>query len=404
MSLRNRTRSARILAPLVAAVLVAGCSSMPSWIPSMPSIPSIPAPDWTWLTGGGKSRKPGPLPELTASATAATNWQTNVGRAGPGLAPAITADAVYAASGDGTIMRIDTATGRVAWRESAGVALSAGPGAGTDIVVVATGKGEVLAFGADGKSRWKAQVSSEVTSPPLVGDDVVIVISGDGRVFGLGAADGKTKWVYSRANPPLIVRNYASGATSRGGAFIGMPGGRLVALDMATGTVGWDGTVAVPRGATELERVADVTSRPAVDDRQACAVAYQGRVVCFELVRGTQNWSRDISSLAGIVMDDKYLYVTDEKGAVHALDKGTGASVWKQEKLAERRIGGPQLVGDFVGVVDVEGYLHLITRANGAYVGRLATDGTPPTAQPSAALGTAVWQSAGGNVYAVNAR
>jgi outer membrane protein assembly factor BamB len=238
----------------------------------------------------------------------------------------------------------------------------------------------------------------------MVGDNVAVVVSGDGRVFGLNAADGKTKWVYSRANPPLIVRNYASGATSRGGAFIGLPGGRLVAIDMATGTIGWDGTVAIPRGATELERVADVTSRPAVDERQACTVAYQGRIVCFELVRGTLNWSRDISSLDGLVMDEKYLYVTDDKGAVHALDKGTGASIWKQEKLGERRIGGPQLVGDFVGVVDVEGYLHLLAKENGAYVGRLATDGTPATAQPAAALGTMVWQSAGGNVYSVSAR
>jgi outer membrane protein assembly factor BamB len=271
-------------------------------------------------------------------------------------------------------------------------------------VAVATSKGEVFAFDFDGKALWKAQVSSEVTSPPMVGEGVVVVVSGDGRVYGLNAADGKTRWVYSRANPPLIVRNYAGGTTTRGGAFIGLSGGRLIALDMATGNVGWDGTVAIPRGATELERVADVTSRPAVDERQACAVAYQGRLVCFELLRGTIVWSRDISSLAGIALDDQYLYVTDDKGAVHALDKGTGASIWKQEKLAERRISGPQVVGAFVGVVDIEGYLHLISRNNGAYVGRLATDGSAPTAQPVASSGALVWQSAGGTVHSVAAR
>jgi len=81
-------------------------------------------------------------------------------------------------------------------------------------------------------------------------------------------------------------------------------------------------------GRTELERIADVTSLPFVDDRQACAVAYQGRVACFDIVRGTLNWSRDVSSLSGIVADARYMYVTDDSGAIHALDKATGAQKW----------------------------------------------------------------------------
>jgi outer membrane protein assembly factor BamB len=135
-----------------------------------------------------------------------------------------------------------------------------------------------------------------------------------------------------------------------------------------------------------------------------CAVAYQGRVACFDILRGNLVWSRDLSSLSGLTGDDKYLYITDDKGAVHALDKSSGASIWKQDVLAERRIGGPQLVGDFVGVVDVEGYLHLLSRADGAYVGRLATDGRPATAQPSVIGGGGLWLSDAGTLYSVTAR
>jgi outer membrane protein assembly factor BamB len=62
--------------------------------------------------------------------------------------------------------------------------------------------------------------------------------------------------------------------------------------------------------------------------------------------------------------------------------------VWKQDALAARRIGGPQLLGsDLVGVVDVEGYLHVLSRTDGSYVGRLATDGSPATGQPSMRTG-----------------
>jgi outer membrane protein assembly factor BamB len=200
------------------------------------------------------------------------------------------------------------------------------------------------------------------------------------------------------------VRNYSGGVITRGALFLGTAGGKLLALDLGTGILGWEGNVATPKGATELERIDDVTSLPFVDEKQACAVAYQGRVACFDIVRGTLNWSRDVSSLAGLAGDGKYIYVTDDKGAVQALDRSTGASVWKQDLLAARKITGPQAFGEQIGVVDVEGYLHLLSPANGAYVGRMATDGTSPTSQPVAFGSSALWQSEGGNLYAVTAK
>jgi outer membrane protein assembly factor BamB len=386
---------------LVAALVCAGCASM-SESPLTSWISSIPHPSFAWLTGG--SKKPGPLPALNATVTPRINWQQAVGKAGPGIAPALTTNAVYAASSDGTLMRLDTATGRVVWRASAGKPLSAGPGASDDLVVVGTEKGDVLAFDADGKPLWTARVTSELIAPPRISDKVVIVFSGDGRIYGLGSADGKTLWVDQRTNPPLTVRNAAGGVVSRGGLLVGTAGGRLLAIDTQSGTVAWDGTVATPKGATELERIADVTSLPYVDEGEVCAAAYQGRVACFEIVRGTLRWSRDVSTLAGISADSQRLYLVDDKNVVQAFDRSNGASIWKQDVLAKRRIGGPQVIGDEIGVVDVEGYLHLLSRSDGAYVGRLATDGSHATTQPVQLGGGLLWQSEKGTVFSVSSR
>ena len=386
---------------LVATMLSAGCATL-SESPLTSWITSIPAPSFAWLTGG--SKKPGPLPALNASVTPQMNWQQSVGQAGPGIAPAITSSAIYAAARDGTLTRLDTATGRPVWRISAGHALSAGPGAGESLVAVGTDKGDVLAFGSDGKPLWTARVSSEVIAPPRVSDKVVIVFSGDGRIYGLNVADGKTVWVDQRTNPPLTVRNAAGGVLTRGGLLVGTAGGRLLAIDAQTGTIAWDGAVATPKGATELERIADVTSLPYVDENEVCAAAYQGRVACFDIVRGTLHWSRDVSSLAGITADSQRLYVVDDKGIVQAFDRSNGASIWKQDVLAKRRIGGPQLIGEAIGVVDVEGYLHLISRSDGAYTGRIATDGSHATTQPAALAGGLLWQSEKGTVYSVSAK
>lgn len=344
------------------AVALAGCSSFPFF--------------------GSDEFKPGPLPEYRAKATGSVVWQQPAGKIGPGFVPAIAGQRVYQASADGSLTAVDLASGRTDWRISVGSNLSAGPGSDGETIAVATGKGEVFAFDSNGKALWQARVSSEVLAPPKVSDGMIAVWSGDGRIFGFSAKTGERKWVFQRSTPSLTLRSYASGTVHRGGLFTGASGGKLIGMDLITGAVGWEASIATPKGATELERIADVTSSPVVDDRQVCAVAFQGRLACFDLLRGTMIWSRDISSHLGLSADTKAVYVTDDKGAIHALDKSTGASIWKQDKLNKRRPTAPQLAGDLLAAVDAEGYVHLLDRADGALVGRLALDGSAVVAQP----------------------
>src|SRR5258708_37123844 len=162
------------------------------------------------------------------------------------------------------------------WRGGVGKRLSAGVGADQTLVAVGTDKGDVFAYTPDGKPLWQSKVTSEILSPPKVAEGIVVVWSGDGKIFGLSGADGKTKWVYQRTMPPLTVRNYAGGTISRGGLFVGTPRGKLLAFDVATGHVGWEGKVATPQRATELGRIADVTSLPAVGERPGRRVRVPG--------------------------------------------------------------------------------------------------------------------------------
>src|SRR5574343_1839118 len=181
----------------------------------------------------------------------------------------------------------------------AGQPLSAGVGANAKLVVVGTPKGEVLAFSADdGKVLWKAKVSSEVLAAPVIGDDGVAVKSGDNQVFLLDATDGGRKWSYQRVTPPLSVRSAGSPVFADRYLLVGYPGGKLVALALQNGAHVWEGAVALPKGATELDRVADIVASPVIDGRQICAVAFQGRVACFDMGQGgAMIWSKDISSV-----------------------------------------------------------------------------------------------------------
>ena len=253
-----------------------------------------------------------------------------------GLVPAFENDAIYAASAAGKIIRFDPVTGDEVWSTDTKNRLSGGVGVGEGLILVATFKGKILAYDVNGNQLWESTVTSEVLSPPKIHDGVVVVRTGEGRIFGLDAVDGKRKWIYQDSIPSLTVRNFAGVLVKGGGVFVGFPGGKLVAIKIDDGKIAWEAAVSKPKGVTELERITDVTSLPVADDRQICAVAYKGRLSCFEVMNGNPIWMREVSSSAGLTMDNKYVYVSEDDGAVVAYDKNNGTVIWKKKIIKKK--------------------------------------------------------------------
>ena len=382
-----------LLALLAAAGLVlGGCSTVSKTVDAMNPFAST-GPKMT------------PLQPLTGSADVRTLWSTGIGKSGDYVfVPAVVDGAVYVAGRDGTLSKL--ADGKTVWKISADQTLSGGVGASERLVVVGTPKGEVLAYSADdGRPLWQARVSSEVLAAPTVGDDGVAVRAGDNRVFLLDAGDGGRKWVYQRSTPALAIRGAGSPIFAERYVFVGFPGGKLVALAANNGAPVWEGTVALPKGATELDRVADIVAAPVVDGRQICAVAFQGRVACFDLGQaGNMVWSRDISSSVGLALDGRYLFVTDDSGVVYGLDRLSGSSLWKQDKLKNRRVTAPTVRRGLVAVADGEGIVHYLSREDGSFVARQKTDGSPVKASLKPLGSGLVVQTTGGTVAAIEAQ
>jgi outer membrane protein assembly factor BamB len=348
----------RAIALAFVAVTLTGCSTIGGWF------------------GSSGKKKPVPLTEIKND-TVTTAWSASTGKsAGYLFVPAMADKLVYTAAHDGTLSALADEGGRLVTRIDAKSKLSGGVGAAENIVVVASNKGEVLAFDPAGRALWKSSVSGEVLAPPNVVAASVIVRTADGRLFALNRADGKRKWVYQRPPPALTLRTNAGVLASGATIYAGYPGGKVVAIEAESGKPTWEATMSLPRGATELERVADVSGVPVLDDSRVCAAVYQGRTGCVETLNGNVLWTREISSADGVAVDAKYLYVADVDGNVHALDKTTGASVWKQEKLVSRDPGTPVIIKGKILVGDANGLIHALSPENGELIGRASTDGS----------------------------
>jgi outer membrane protein assembly factor BamB len=373
---------------LIAAALfaVAGCST---WNPLVSlGFKSEPA------------NKPTPLEPFTAKVNPRAAWTVPVGKSGAyALRPVLDAGRIVAASAEGVITVVEE-DGRVATRGDTKKPLSGGLEAGDGKYVAGTIKGEVLAFDASGKILWTSIVAGEVIAPPALSRKTVVVRTADGRVFGLNADDGKRKWVFQRATPSLLLRSEAGVLAIGGDVVAGYPNGKLIALDLEDGKLTWEATVTLARGSTELERIADVAGLPVIDGGNVCAGAFQGKVACFEIASRNMIWSRDVSTARDLARDTKNIYVVDDTGAVLAFDKSAGASVWKQEKLRYRRLTAPVVYEGNVVVGDGQGFLHVLSAADGAIIGRLPTDGSAIHSIIPAKSGLVV-QTAGGSLISV---
>jgi outer membrane protein assembly factor BamB len=386
----------RILLALLLAAGLAGCSTTKDMLGGVGN--------WFGLGGGAAARvKPAELGEIKASVTLNRAWEVNVG-AGKSyvFSPATDGQAVYAASAEGRVVKIDLASGRELWRVDAKQTLSAGVGLGAGLALVGTPKGELLAYRTDnGNLEWTAKLSGEIVSTPVAAAGMVAARGNDGRVWLFNAVDGKQRWVYSRQLPALILRIPGDLLLTERALYAGHPGGRLTALALTNGAPLWEVNVALPKGATELERIADVSGALTGDGRMVCAAAYQGRIGCFDMVTGNPAWLRDFSGLGGVELGERFLFAADEHSVIQGYDKQRGASLWKQEGLRDRGVITPLvLTGNRVAVADYQGVIHLLGLEEGGLVGRASTDGSPVVGRMLALDRGLVAQTANGGVYA----
>lgn len=351
---------------------------------------------------GDKWRGSGsPIPAGSAPNSVSVQWQTEVGRAkGNGFMPAFGDKQIYVTGATGGIAALAEENGRPVSKIDLPKAISGGVGVGENLIAVGTDKGEIFAFDLAGRQLWKSDVAGEVLAPPVVTANAVLVRAADGRIISLGRADGKRVWVYQRATPALTLRTNAGVIVSRSTVYAGYAGGRVVAIEVDSGKPVWEATISIPRGATELERISDVAALPILDDNRLCVGVFQGRTGCLETLNGNVLWARDLSSAAGVVVDAKNLYVADVQGNIYALDKITGASVWKQEKLVKRVPRIPVLLGGKLLVADDYGAVHALNVATGDLLSSVTTDGTAITAL-SVQGSRAIAQTEKGGVFAL---
>lgn len=323
---------------------------------------------------------PAELTKIQSTRDVHRDWSVGLGgdseRMRLALRPNVVDGVVYAASHDGEVIAIASATGKRNWVVKTKLALSAGPEVGNGLVVVGSSEGDIVALDAtNGTQRWRKAIASEILAQPLVVNDIVVIRTVDGHVEGLSVTDGATKWTVDEQVPRLTLRGTAPPVLAGDRIIAGFDNGKVLAIDPRNGEVMWDTIVNSPRGRTELERLADIDSPARVAGDDIFVVGFQGRVAMLARDSGQIWWARDASSYRGFTMDEQNLYLTNSDSVVIAMRRSDGAVQWEQDTLKRRGLTAPAIDGDALVVGDFQGYMHWLDKATGAIVARQKTDG-----------------------------
>jgi outer membrane protein assembly factor BamB len=195
-------------------------------------------------------------------------------------------------------------------------------------------------------------------------------------------------WTAEQQIPRLTLRGAAAPIVARDVAISGFDNGRVLAVSLTDGATVWDSPVSPSHGRTELERLNDIDAAVKVLGDEVFVAGFQGRAAMLALDSGQIWWTREVSSYRGVDVDDEQMYVSTSEGDLVALKRRTGVEVWRNDLLKRRSLSAPAVVGDYVVVADLEGYVHWFDRATGSLAGRVKSGGDRVTNAPLSADGT----------------
>lgn len=309
------------------------------------------------------------------------------------LVPAIDGEKIYAIDYRGKLVAMNSKTGKKLWSKKAvrpklswwgwiksslnledvdpDWQVSAGLAVENGLILIGTYAGEVVAFHSDdGTELWRHQLPGEVLAAPHTNGNIVAVQTLNGKLFALDAKTGNRRWFYDNPPPVLTLRGTAAPVVTDTTVYVGFSNGRLMAFNADDGAILWDQRVAMPKGRSELERMIDIHGSPLINGGILYVGTYQGKITAISRGTGSSIWTKDGSTSENMAVQGDKLFVAHSDGKLVCYNASSGEIIWTNEKLLRRNLNSPQVVGDYVAVVDFKGYLHFLNQSDGEFAAR----------------------------------
>lgn len=293
------------------------------------------------------------------------------------LMPAVSEQAIFTVSAQGHVVAWEhkqfpfTFFNQKKWSRNLEEDISGGVFEGYGVVLVANSVGTIFALNSEtGEDLWQQELEGEVLVPPQGNGRLAVVQMANGTLHGLDFRSGEKKWVYKTSVPSLTLRGTSIPVIEKERVYAGFANGKLVALNILTGTAIWESNIYLPEGGTELERVIDVDGNIVIDGERIFAATYQGKVVSLYKQNGRPLWKNNASNYLGLEKGLNQIYSVEDNGLVNAYNLESGELLWSQDKLQGRLLSAPSTHGNYLVLGDATGYVYWLRQKDGELVSK----------------------------------
>ncbi len=283
---------------------------------------------------------------------------------------------VYTLDAVGTVMAFSVSAGAPAWHVSvkpddekiAEKGYGGGLASDGNKLFVATGYGTVVALDpASGKKLWERNIGVPMRTSPTAADGRVLAVTIDGELICLSADDGSEAWRYRGIGEKASIVSNASPAIEGALAVVPFTSGEVVGINLQTGAAVWSENLSNQRGGSSLASMTDA-ARPVIDNGTVFAVGHAGRMVATS-IRGQRIWSAPVPGIQQPMVSGDSIFVVNTTGQLMAMTRKDGKIQWTTKLAGSTVWSGPVLAGGKLWLTSSKGQLVNVEATTGKIAG-----------------------------------
>ncbi|WP_448661758.1 PQQ-binding-like beta-propeller repeat protein [Sphingomonas sp. CJ20] len=350
-----------------------------------------------WRQPGGNASKS--MGHLALGTSLSRVWSANVARPSKrermAASPVLSDNRLLAIDTDGVVHALAADTGSELWR-AATVAVKGNKtarfGGGVSVegerAYASNGLGDVVAFTvADGKEVWRKRPGGPLRGAPTLANGNVYVVTQDNQLFALSEETGEISWTASASLESQGVFGVAAPASAQGTVIAGFSSGELNAYRYENGRSLWGDVLSKSSMTTSVSSLSDIDAEPVIDQGRVYAVGQGGRMVAMDIASGNRMWEQNIAGLSTPWAAGEWLFVITDDARLLCMSRGSGKVRWiaqmphfRNAKKSKGEIEwvGPVLAGDRLLLANSRGQIVSVSPKDGSVVSTMDTK-TPIT-------------------------
>ncbi|MGK6321592.1 PQQ-binding-like beta-propeller repeat protein [Sphingomonas sp. DT-51] len=343
-----------------------------------------PAANDSWTQPGGNAAKS--MGHLLLATAPTKAWSAEIdggsNRARLAAMPVIADNKLFVVDVQGVINAFTADRGAKLWTRTISEgddnrAARFGGGASYDDgkVYATDGLGGVLAVNAaDGAVLWRAKPGGPLRGAPTVANGQVYVLSQDNQIVALNQADGKVVWTQTASLETQGVFGVAAPAASSGTVVAGFSSGELNAYRYENGRSLWQDALSRTSITTSVSSLADIDADPVIEDGRVYSIGQGGRMIALELATGQRLWEQNLAGISTPWIAGEWIFVVTDDARLVCLSRANGKIRWISQlrayKNEEKRSDpynwfGPVLAGERLWLTNSRGELVALSVADG---------------------------------------